>query len=336
MRKRKKINVLFVCSYPLSTFMNMDYEILKRHFNVKLFPWRKKKEYLKKPLEFFRFLCYVFWCDITFSWFVGSHAYFLSILSKILGKKSIVVASGYCVAKLPDINYGSMLDPHMSKKINFTLKYTDVVLAVSDFNKKEILKNTLAKDVKLVYHGVCFDDYPLKGKKDNNLILTVSYLTDMQIKRKGIDTFIEAAKYLPTKRFVVVGGGSKELIQKLKSEAPLNMEFTGYLSNSRLLTFLQKAKVYVQISRHEGFGLSLAEAMLCGCVPVTTKEGAIPEVVGDTGYYVPYGNPRKTAETIRKALKSEDKGIQAREQIKKNFSLESRERELVNLVKDLY
>ena len=39
----------------------------------------------------------------------------------------------------------------------------------------------------------------------------------------------------------------------------------------------------MQASKHEGFGVSVAEAMLAGCVPVTTRAGALPEVVGDTG-----------------------------------------------------
>jgi len=29
--------------------------------------------------------------------------------------------------------------------------------------------------------------------------------------------------------------------------------------------------------------MALAEAMCCECVPVVTKKGALPEVVGDTG-----------------------------------------------------
>jgi len=48
--------------------------------------------------------------------------------------------------------------------------------------------------------------------------------------------------------------------------------------------------------------------MLCECVPVVTKNGALPEVVGDTGFYVAYDDERDVAEGIKKALKSE-KGV---------------------------
>ena len=73
----------------------------------------------------------------------------------------------------------------------------------------------------------------------------------------------------------------------------------------------------------------MAEGMLCGCVPVVTDRGAIPEVVGDTGFYVPYGDPEATAEAIKEALNS-NKGKQARERIKKMFPIERRERELIS------
>ena len=98
-----------------------------------------------------------------------------------------------------------------------------------------------------------------------------------------------------------------------------------------MLKYYQRAKVYVQVSAHEGFGCSLAEAMLCECVPVVTNKGAIPEVVGDTGFYVPYGDLKATAEAIKEALKS-DRGKEARERIKRMFPVEKREEKLVSLI----
>ena len=100
------------------------------------------------------------------------------------------------------------------------------------------------------------------------------------------------------------------------------------------MNYYQKAKVYCQLSAHESFGVALAEAMFRCCVPVVTRRYALPEVVDDTGFYVPYNNPKATAEAIRKALES-DKGIKARERVKKYFSLRARERKLVTEILDL-
>ncbi|RLI43329.1 hypothetical protein DRO69_09385, partial [Candidatus Bathyarchaeota archaeon] len=60
-----------------------------------------------------------------------------------------------------------------------------------------------------------------------------------------------------------------------------------------------------------------------------------PEVVGDAGFYVPYNDPKATAEAIRKALKS-DKGMKARERIKKYFSIKIRERMIINEILNLF
>jgi glycosyltransferase involved in cell wall biosynthesis len=109
------------------------------------------------------------------------------------------------------------------------------------------------------------------------------------------------------------------------------MHLLGYVPDEQMMKYLHEAKVYVQVSAHEGFGISLAEAMLCECVPVVTDRGAIPEVVGDCGFYVPYGEPEATAEAIKSALQS-DLGPNARNRIKNNFSIKEREKRLISFI----
>ncbi|MEO7555918.1 MAG: glycosyltransferase, partial [Acidimicrobiales bacterium] len=43
---------------------------------------------------------------------------------------------------------------------------------------------------------------------------------------------------------------------------------------------LWSSQVYAQLSWHEAFGVSVAEAMLCGCTPVVTDVPALQEVAG--------------------------------------------------------
>ena len=82
--------------------------------------------------------------------------------------------------------------------------------------------------------------------------------------------------------------------------------------------------------------MGIAEAMSCGCIPVVTKSGAIPEVVDNTGFYVPYGDEKATAEAIKKALDTpEEMGKKARERIKNLFSVEKRERKLMETIKSM-
>ena len=83
------------------------------------------------------------------------------------------------------------------------------------------------------------------------------------------------------------------------------------------------------------FGMALAEAMACECIPVLTNNAALPEVVGDVGFYVPYGDEEATAEAIEEALKS-DKGEEARERIKNMFPVERREKGLIQIIEEMW
>ena len=78
----------------------------------------------------------------------------------------------------------------------------------------------------------------------------------------------------------------------------------------------------------------MAEAMACECVPVVTNKGAIPEVVGETGVYVPYGDAEATAEGIKRALESTI-GKMARKRVKEMFTLDKRRRELLKAMNDV-
>ena len=90
------------------------------------------------------------------------------------------------------------------------------------------------------------------------------------------------------------------------------------------------------MKHYDSFGMALAEAMACVCIPVLTNSAALPEVVGDVGFYVPYGDEKATAEAIEEALKS-DKGEEARERIKMMFPVreERREKELIQIIREM-
>jgi glycosyltransferase involved in cell wall biosynthesis len=167
------------------------------------------------------------------------------------------------------------------------------------------------------------------------LVITVANITGLTLKKKGLDTFVKASAYLPNIRFILVGKYDNSSVEPLKRIAGSNVIFIGYVSDDSLVALYRKAKVYCQLSAHESFGVALAEAMACGCVPVVTRRYALPEVVGDAGFYVPHGDPKATAEAIKKALKS-NKGKLARERIRTYFSLETREQKLINEIINLF
>ena len=332
--KQRKTKILFVPSSE-SSFIQQDIVLLRRYFDVRVVDFMlSRKDLVGTFGTLLKVVAGVLWADLTFSWFAERHASWAVRLSKIFRKKTIVVVGGHEVAKVPEIGYGAMLNPKSTRIVKFILKNADKILAVSEFSKKEILKYTKPNNVELVYNGVDCNKFKPEGEKED-LVITVGYtISDGTIKTKGLETFIKSAEYLPHTHFLIVGELLDSSAERLKTTAPSNVEFCGFVPQNELPKYYQKAKVYCQLSYRESFGMSLAEAMLCGCVPVVTNNAALPEVVGNSGFYVPYGDEKATAEAIKKALKS-DKGRDARERIKDMFAVERREKELIEIIKEM-
>jgi len=302
-----------------STFIKNDYEILKKHFDVDVIePPKKKTGWLRYV---FNVAKKVKQSNLTFCWFAGWHSAFAVFFSKIFEKKTIVIAGGYDAAYVPEINYGAFTNLKEKIPAKYVLKNADLVLAVSEFTKNEIMEKIKSKNLKVVYNGVNVEKFKPDKEKEDNLVITVGGIQWSNLKRKGIETFVKSAQFQKKARFVVIGKFIDDSIGYLKSIAPSNVEFTGFVSDDNLTKWYQKAKVICQISYYESFGLSPAEGMACCCIPVVTKERVgLPEFVGDTGFYVPYGDEKATAEAVKKALDAADiLGKKASEMIKEKF-----------------
>jgi len=324
MKHKKK--VLFVYrSFP--TFIERDYNVLIKHFIV-------KKLKFSGIIDFYRIFKGIKDTDCCFIWFANVWSVAAIIFSKMYKKKVIIVAGGYDAANEPKINYGLMQHPILKYFAKFSFNNADLVLAVSHSTKRELIENTKIKDPSVIYNGVDAKRFNPKGEKSRDLIITVGNVDKSNLTRKGLTTFVKSARYLPEKKFVLIGRHADDSISYLKSIASTNVEFTGFVTSEELLSYIQRAKVYVQVSAHEGFGVALAEAMLCECVPVVSDRGALPEVVGDTGFYVHELAPEETAKQIGKAIGS-DLGKKARERIIDNFSMEKREEELIKIISEL-
>ena len=141
---------------------------------------------------------------------------------------------------------------------------------------------------------------------------------------------------MPDVNFVLAGAAKDDAFDYLRAIATPNVTLTGRLSDEALNDYYRKAAVYVQASRHEGFGLSVAEAMLAGCVPVVTRVGALPEVTGDSGIFVNAPEPAVLAQAIETALAYSDRArASIRQRILDQFPMEKRGQLLEQLIRPL-
>ncbi|PNX49590.1 MAG: hypothetical protein BV457_01170 [Thermoplasmata archaeon M9B1D] len=328
MAKKKKICFVGSLSH---TFVKRDLEILIKHFDVDvieppstIFEWLRYPSKVRKKVKS---------SDIVFGWFAGWHSIFGVYFSKIYKKKSLVVVGGYDIEYMPEIDYGALTNLKEKIAAKYVLKNSDLLLPFSDYAVNNLKKMNIKTDFNKIYIGCNSKKYFIKGKKED-IVLTVGGVKKNNLKRKGLEFFVRIAKYFPKIRFVLAGKIKDDSIDYLKSIASDNVEFTDFIDDTSLIDLYQKSKVYCQLSYQEGFGLSLAEAMLCGAIPVVNRRGSIQEVVGDTGFYInKFEDEKETINAIKKALNSNiEIGIKARHWIEDNYSLEKREYKLIEII----
>ena len=316
--------------------MQWDLDLLKEKFDVRLVKVCYGKSLLKRTLKtHLDLISGIAWADVVFCWFANYEAFVAIALSQVLNKKTAVVVGGQDVTTIPELEYGLALHRRTHFYQLFALTRAMKVLPISRDAEKGALRFLRdATKVTLIYLGVDLKRFQPSDTKRSKAI-TVGAVNRRNLDRKGLESFVKSAAYLPGVEFVLIGQFQDSAIDYLRSIATKNVRFAGFLPESELIRQYQQAKVYVQVSAHEAFGVPLAEAMACECVPVVTDRGAIPEVVGETGIYVPYGDAAATAEGIKRALESNN-GIMARTRVEEMFTFDKRRKELLKAINDLF
>lgn len=334
------MRILFV-HQSLEPYVERDIQILRSAHDVRIVQFTGFKNIARNILpDLWQLWKGVIWCDLTFSWFGKLHAMFSVLFSRMLGRKSIVVAGNDDALKIiyDGQAYGILSHPFKKWFSYFAFRYADQILAVSKTSLKEAIHNAKADPLKtkMIYHG--FDSDVFKKPPDvrkEKLVVTVGRITDETYIQKGLKLFVKSARLLPDIPFVLVGPALDSSIEQLKIIATPNVTFTGWVEKEHLIDILSRASVYVQASIHEAFGCSIAEAMLCECVPVVSNRTAIPEVVGDFGFYIENLEPTDLSNKIREALKNPEVGIRARQRIIDNFPLAKRRAQLLQAIASL-
>lgn len=321
--------ILFVHNHP-SRFVQIDLALLREKYDVR--EWYQRSRWV----NLVSLSRAVSQSDLVFGWFASWHTFFPLVFASLLHRPSLLIVGGYDTANLPDIGYGSQRGGLVQLVSRATMQLATCVVAFSEFSRQDAIRNSHLhpSQVRMIYIGV--PDVKQSQSAKENLVITVGNVDQDNLQRKGLEPFVRAAALLPEVPFVVIGAWRGDAIHYLRSLAPPNVQFTNYVSDGELEDFFSRAGVYVQASRHEGFGLAVAEAMLHECIPVVTRVGSLPEVVGDTGVYVDSTEANVLAAGIKRALNGEaEQRHRARERIVNEFPLERRREKLYALIDSL-
>lgn len=144
-------------------------------------------------------------------------------------------------------------------------------------------------------------------KDYSRLILFVGRL----VPHKGVDDLIEGFAELaerdPTANLAIVGGPGdskyaaalKCRVARLDATVATRIEFFHDIADPKLKTLFQQAAVYASMSRHEGFGVPLLDAMFFDKPVVIRSEPGMEETVGGAALVV---GTDPSAEDIADAL----------------------------------
>ena len=130
------------------------------------------------------------------------------------------------------------------------------------------------------------------------------------VSDKGCDRLVRAMALLREQsieaRLTIIGDGPEApALRALTESLGLGdrIEFTGKLTGEPLVAKLNEHAIMVVPSVwEEPFGIVALEGIACGCVPVVTRRGGLPDAVGECGVVVPGDEPAALAGGIRALL----------------------------------
>jgi len=319
---KRNIYVAFVFE-NLNPFVAQDLNSLSQYFLVLPTQWKG----VKSLGSVFSVILH---SDIVFVWWVTGQASAAAfVIAKLLRKKTINVAGAIGQdLKIQRRNPRATFRYILAK---MTMRFVDCVVPVSYFTLREVLANSRPKRFRVIYNAIDTDLFtpgPVRRKK---MILTVAYIDDPDyLKVKGLDRFATLLGMLPDFQFLVIGNGANDpQVRRLFGEDSCIKQ----MPRRNLVRYYREATFYCQLSRYESFGVAVAEAMACECVPVVSDSGALPEVVGECGKIVTKGDPRLAAQLIRQTWgKTRRLGRSARKRVVSEFNAVKRSNELRDLI----
>lgn len=333
-------NIVYIID-SLSSFKLHDYRILKEiGFKIEVVEAQSFTRLAGKGfIKGFR-------GELFYAWYATSPGLITVILGKFFRKPSIINVAGFEVCKQEDIKYGLRItNPEKVKYVRYTLRNATRVIAISRHVAEMINEVEPKSNIEIIYNSVDTSKFsPSQILTKEKLLVSIGFLSKGNIIKKGFHTLLNAMptilKHDRNIKLIIIGKKGEgypvllEMTKKLGIEN--NVIFTGFVDEEMLISLLRKAMIYVHPAGHESFGISIAEAMSCGLPVITTRRGAIPEVVGDAGLYVPFNDENSLAENILTLLNNEELrrelSMKARERVVKMFDVRIRARRLKELI----
>jgi glycosyltransferase involved in cell wall biosynthesis len=217
--------------------------------------------------------------------------------------------------KYPD--YVNSIVKTYTERIKQCLKWTDLIITISESSKQDIIDYLGVKPDKIQvtylasrYNNQIFTEEQLAQlKAETDYDFSIPYLLFVSTiePRKNITNLVAAFNYLKTNykiahKLVLIGqkGWKYEPIFAEIENSPWREDIyhLDYLSDEKVALFYREADIFVYPSIYEGFGLPVLEAMTLGTPVVTSNTSSLPEVAGNATLMIDPFDVPQIAEAI--------------------------------------
>jgi len=288
---------MIVYSFPVRTaFIERDLEMIRPHAAIKDLEFTQSA--FKLPfyliLQFFQLLWYLPSTSQYLCFFGGYHCILPVVFGKAFGKKCTIQAGGTDCINMPEIGYGNFRKKWLRMATVFSFKNCSLILPVAEalvsqhynydprINPKQGLLQLipgLKTPIQVIPNG--FDtkfwkELGMERVRHSFISVATSTSTLARALVKGYDLIAQLAASNPEWSFTLVGDANYQ------ATSP-NILVLGKERPEALVQLYNTHEFYLQLSSSEGFPNALGEAMACGCIPIGSAVGAIPEILGDTG-----------------------------------------------------
>jgi len=201
------------------------------------------------------------------------------------------------------------------KVMAWNLRHAAANVFLTEYEREKVCSHLYVNNPCVSPCGLDLSRYPLPDRPTNsNLLVCITQLLRLHNRRKRVPELLHAIarvrEVVPEVRLSILGeknDGTEEVESLIRQLGLENIvELAGNVSEEEKIEYFRRAAVYCQPSAFEGFGMSIAEAMACGVPVITSRVGAVPEVVGDEALFCDGADPRDLGGRIIELLRNRD------------------------------
>ena len=277
-----------VCEKPIERYKNLNYSVVKNNFWLNFVQKITKNNFLKYQIALNNIIDkdekYIVQIIDNSGLAKNIHKYLL----KNHNRKNFYIQYFY---------HGFMPIQSVNSSLNFYDNVDELVLLTQlSYNRLKNDIDVLIPKVSILHNGIDTNKFFKIDSFRKNQIKNSLDFNDLKIfiwcsqdrPKKGLHIVLEAWKTIhanyPKTILLVIGCEPKE--------PQVGVKFLGKIPNNDLPKYYQIADVYLFPTLwQEGFGLSLIEALHCGCYCIASAMGGVPEVLNFGKYGVLIKNP---------------------------------------------